>query len=232
MTKAILLDIEGTTTPVNFVHKVLFPYSRERVNSFVAMHFGELRSEIEQLVDESSHDDKYTVPVDPLEPGSVAAYLENLIDTDRKSTPLKSIQGKIWQDGYRTGELISQVYDDVPPALERWAAADKEVSIYSSGSALAQRMLFRHTNRGDLTDHISDYFDTNVGAKREPESYETIAARMGYLPREITFLSDVPEELDAAASIGMACVLVDRPGHAERSPEIKYKRVSTFDDLG
>jgi enolase-phosphatase E1 len=229
--KAILLDIEGTTTPVNFVHEVLFPYSRERVNSFVAMHFGELRSEIEQLVDESSHDDKYTVPVDPLEPGSVAAYLEHLIDKDRKSTPLKSIQGKMWQEGYRSGELLAQIFDDVPPALERWAAADKEIAIYSSGSALAQRLLFRHTDKGDLTSFISDYFDTNVGAKREPESYETIAARMGYLPREITFISDVPEELDAAASIGMGCVLVDRPGHPERGPELKYKRVTSFSEL-
>ena len=230
--KAILLDIEGTTTPINFVHEVLFPYSRERVNSFVAMHFGELRHEIEQLVDESSHDEKYTVPVDPLEPGSVAAYLEHLIDTDRKSTPLKSIQGKIWQEGYRTGDLLSQVFEDVPPALERWAAAGKEIAIYSSGSALAQRMLFRHTDKGDLTSHISDYFDTNVGAKREPESYETIAARMGYVPREITFVSDVPEELDAAASIGMGCVLIDRPGHPERSPELKFKRISSFSELG
>lgn len=229
--KAILLDIEGTTTPINFVHKVLFPYSRERMNSFVAMHFGELRKEIEELVDESSHDEKYTVPVDPLEPGSVAAYLEHLIDTDRKSTPLKSIQGKIWQEGYRTGDLLAEVFDDVPEAFKRWSAADKEIAIYSSGSALAQRMLFRHTDKGDLTDHISDYFDTNVGAKREPESYETIAARMGYLPREITFLSDVLEELDAAASIGMACVLVDRPGHPERAPELKFKRVTSFDQL-
>ena len=230
--KAILLDIEGTTTPIDFVKNVLFPYSRERVNSFVAMHFGELRKEIDELVDESSHDEKYTVPVDPLEPGSVAAYLEHLIDTDRKSTPLKSIQGKIWQEGYRTGELLAQVFDDVPPALERWSVDGKEVAIYSSGSALAQRMLFRHTDKGDLTDHISDYFDTNVGAKREPESYETIASRMGYLPREITFLSDVPEELAAAASIGMACVLVDRPGHPERDPALKFKRVSSFSELG
>ena len=228
MTKAILLDIEGTTTPMDFVKKVLFPYSRERVNSYVAMHFGELRKEIDQLVDESSHGDSYTVPVDPLEPGSVAAYLEHLIDTDRKSTPLKSIQGKIWQEGYRSGELVSQVYDDVPPALEGWAAAGKEIAIYSSGSALAQRLLFRHTDRGDLTPYISDYFDTNVGAKREPESYETIAARMGYLPREITFFSDVPEELDAAASIGMVSILVDRPGYPERGPEVKFKRVSSF----
>ena len=228
---AILLDIEGTTTPINFVHEVLFPYSRERMNSFVAMHFGELRHEIEQLIDESSHDEKYTVPVDPLEPGSVAAYLEHLIDTDRKSTPLKSIQGKIWQEGYRSGELRAQVFDDVLPALELWNEAGKEIAIYSSGSALAQRMLFRHTNEGDLTSHISDYFDTNVGAKREPESYETIAARMGYMPREITFVSDVREELDAAASIGMGCVLIDRPGHPERSPELKYKRITSFPEL-
>lgn len=229
--KAILLDIEGTTTPIDFVHEILFPYSRERISSYVAMHFDRLHPEIEELVDESSHDGKYTVPLDPLEPGSVSAYLEYLIEHDRKSRPLKSIQGKIWKEGYEAGELKSIVYDDVPPAFERWARDGKTVAIYSSGSELAQRLLFRYTNHGDLTPSISEYFDTTVGGKREPGSYEAIASRLGHAAGEITFLSDVPEELDAARAGGMAAVLVVRPGNTEYETPGNYKTVRTFAEL-
>ena len=228
--KAILLDIEGTTTPIDFVHEVLFPYSRERIAGYVAMHFDRLHPEIEQLIDESSHDGKYTVPVDPLEPGSVSAYLEHLIDHDRKSTPLKSIQGKIWKDGYEAGELKSIVYDDVPPAFERWARDGKRVAIYSSGSELAQRLLFRHTGHGDLTPHISAYFDTNVGGKREAQSYENIAMELGSTPSEILFISDVREELDAARSAGMATVLAIRDGNPETEPG-QHHPIRNFDEI-
>src|SRR4029434_6236295 len=169
--KAILLDIEGTTTPIDFVLKTLFPFSKERVGKFVEMHFGSLQLEITQLVEESSHDTSYTIPVDPGEPGSVSAYLEHLIDENRKSTPLKSIQGIIWKEGDESGELSSIVFDDVPRALERWKAAGKTIAIFSSGSVLAQKLLFRYTDHGDLTPFISSYFDTTTGAKRDPKSY-------------------------------------------------------------
>ena len=228
--KAILLDIEGTTTPIDFVHEVLFPYSRERIADYVAMHFDRLHPEIEQLVDESSHDGKYTVPLDPLEPGSVSAYLEYLIEHDRKSTPLKSIQGKIWKEGYEAGELTSIVYDDVPPAFERWARDGRTVAIYSSGSELAQRLLFRHTDRGDLTPHISAHFDTNVGGKREAQSYENIAKELGQTPSGVLFVSDVREELDAARSAGMATVLAIRDGNPETEPG-HHRPVRSFDEI-
>lgn len=229
--KAILLDIEGTTTPIDFVHEVLFPYSRERMANYVAMHFDHLHPEIEQLVDESAHDAKYTVPVDPLEPGSVAAYLQYLIDNDKKSTPLKSIQGKIWQEGYGSGDIESVVFDDVPPAFERWSDAGRTIAIYSSGSTLAQQLLFRHTNRGDLTEYISEYFDTNVGGKREKESYRTIASRLELDSDEILFLSDIPEELEAAAGAGLKTALVSRPGNAEHDPAARFKSISSFAEL-
>ena len=178
MTKAILLDIEGTTTPIDFVHKTLFPFAKERVGKFVEQHFGELSKQIAELVGESSHDETYTIPVDPTEPGSVSTYLEHLIDVDRKSTPLKTIQGMIWREGYEAGELKSVVYDDVPAAFERWASEGKAIAVYSSGSVLAQKLLFGYTNHGDLTPFISDYFDTEVGHKRDDGSYDKIADRL------------------------------------------------------
>jgi enolase-phosphatase E1 len=226
--KAILLDIEGTTTPIDFVHEVLFPYSRERIAGYVAMHFDRLHPEIEQLVDESSHDGKYTVPVDPLEPGSVSAYLEYLIDHDRKSTPLKSIQGKIWKEGYEAGELTSIVYDDVPPAFERWARDGRTVAIYSSGSELAQRLLFRHTDHGDLAAHISAHFDTTVGAKRDPESYAAIAGELGLEPADVLFISDIAEELDAASASGMRTLHRVLGGEVEKT---RHRVIRSFDEV-
>jgi enolase-phosphatase E1 len=229
--KAILLDIEGTTTPIDFVHKVLFPYAKERVGKYVEMHFGKLSDEISQLVDESSHDATYTVPVDPTEPGSVAAYLEHLISVDRKSTPLKSIQGDLWKEGYESGELKSVVYDDVPLAFERWKADGKTIAIYSSGSVLAQKLLFGYTDHGDLTPFISSNFDTNIGHKREAESYRTIAKELNLSAKDILFLSDIPEELSAASDTGYQTRLVVRPGNAEHHAAGRFITIRSFGEL-
>lgn len=229
--KAILLDIEGTTTPIDFVHKTLFPFAKERMGKFVATHFDALRSEVDQLVEESSHDNSYTVPVDPTEPGSVSTYLDFLIDRDRKSTPLKAIQGKIWKEGYENGELISDIFDDIPAAFERWKSEGKRIAIYSSGSVLAQQLLFAHTNKGDLTPMIAEYFDTNVGAKREVESYRTIAEKLGIPAANVLFASDIVEELDAARSAGMNTALSIRPGNAPIESDTIHEIVTTFADL-
>ena len=227
----ILLDIEGTTTPIEFVHDTLFPFAKERVGKFVETHFADLHDEINDLVAESASDGSYTVPVDPTEPGSVAAYLEHLIDHDRKSTPLKSIQGKIWKDGYESGELKSVVFDDVPAAFERWNAAGRTIAIFSSGSVLAQKLLFRYTDHGDLTPFISDYFDTSTGAKREPRSYAAIAAELKTSPAEIMFVSDIVAELDAAQESGLMTALALRRGNAPVEPGGTHRRIATFDDL-
>ncbi|MEO5859643.1 MAG: acireductone synthase [Pyrinomonadaceae bacterium] len=229
--KAILLDIEGTTTPIDFVHKVLFPYAKKRVGKYVEMHFGKLSDEISQLVDESSHDDTYTVPVDPTEPGSVSAYLEHLISVDRKSTPLKSIQGSLWKEGYESGELKSIVYEDVPPAFERWTIDGKTIAIYSSGSVLAQKLLFGYTDHGDLTPFISANFDTNIGHKREAESYRTIAQELNQNAKEILFLSDISEELVAAEEVGYQTRLVVRPGNAAHQGAERFASVTSFSQL-
>jgi enolase-phosphatase E1 len=230
--KAILLDIEGTTTPIDFVHKTLFPFAKERVGKYVEQHFGELSKQIAELVDESSHDETYTVPVDPTEPGSVATYLEHLIDVDRKSTPLKSVQGMIWKEGYEAGDLKSIVYDDVPTALERWTNDGKTIAIYSSGSVLAQQLLFRYTNHGDLAPFISDYFDTTTGHKRDPESYRKIAASLSVETGEVTFFSDIPEELMSATGAGLDTIMVIRPGNAEHHAAGQFRAITSFDEIG
>ena len=228
---AILLDIEGTTTPIDFVHKVLFPYAKVRVGKYVEMHFGKLSDEISQLVHESWYDETYTVPVEPTEPGSVAAYLEHLISVDRKSTPLKSIQGDLWKEGYESGELKSIVYDDVPPAFERWTTEGKIIAIYSSGSVLAQKLLFGYTDHGDLTPFISANFDTNIGHKREAESYRTIAQELNCNAENILFLSDIPEELAAAEEAGYQTRLVVRPNNAEHDAAERFTSITSFEGL-
>lgn len=237
--RAILLDIEGTTTPIEFVHDVLFPYARENVKAFVQLHLGseELRRDVallraEHAADEQQgldppawHDDSMAA-----EAGSVVAYVQWLKDRDRKSTGLKSLQGRIWENGYRSGKLRAQVYPDVLPAFERWERQGKTICIFSSGSVLAQQLLFAHTDAGDLGRYIVNYFDTTTGPKVEAESYRRIASAMDRAPAEVVFVSDVAAELDAAAKTGMQAILCARPGHTSQG-EAKYPAVASFADL-
>ena len=229
--KAILLDIEGTTTPIDFVHKTLFPYAKARITGFVEDHFDELRIEIAELAAEHENEVEYTAEFRADSPNSIGEYLKFLINNDRKSTPLKSIQGMIWQKGYESGELHSSVFDDVPAALERWKADNKIIAIYSSGSVLAQMLLFRYTDHGDLTEFIDRYFDTNVGHKREPDSYRKIADDLELKPAEILFVSDVVAELDAAREAGMQTSLAVREGNAEIAEPQPHWVVHDFNEL-
>src|SRR6186713_1171080 len=139
--KSILLDIEGTTTPIEFVRDVLFPYARKKIAGYVATNFESLSTELEQLAVEHEKDLGYTDHFDPASAKSVAKYLAFLIETDRKSTPLKSIQGEIWKEGYESGHLKSVVFEDVPRAFERWKAVGMTIAIFSSGSVLAQKLI-------------------------------------------------------------------------------------------
>ena len=229
--KAILLDIEGTTTPIDFVHRMLFPFAKERIGKYVAEHFDRLREEIIAVADEHAHDREYTLPLDPTEPGAVTAYLEFMIDHDRKSTPLKTIQGMIWKEGYESGELVSQVFDDVPGAFERWKAEEMRIGIYSSGSALAQELIFKYSDRGDLSAFIDNYFDTTVGHKREAASYRKIASELGLDSNDILFVSDIAQELNAARSAGMQTALAVRPGNAGIEDDPNHRVISSFDEL-
>lgn len=232
--RGILLDIEGTTTPIAFVHDVLFSYARAHAGEFLKNNIAsqEVRADLSMLYEEHALDVVKDHDPPPLteEIDSMGAYIEWLMDYDRKSTGLKSLQGKIWRQGYLDGSLKSQVFDDVAPALERWRAAGLRVSIFSSGSVLAQQLLFSHTNAGDLTKFIDSYFDTNTGKKGEAESYRRIASEMNLEPREIVFISDVVEELDAAKAAGMKTLLSVRQGNPIQA-ETHHQAIESFDDL-
>lgn len=229
--EALLLDVEGTTTPVRFVYEVLFPFAREALEDFLRRHAedqGVLRN-LERLRREHRGDVERGLDPPRWERGC-AAYARWLIDRDRKSGPLKSLQGRIWEEGYARGELRGRVYPDVPRALARWNGQGREVHVYSSGSVLAQRLLFRHALPGDLTGHIRGYFDTGVGPKKEPESYRQIAARLGRPPERLLFVSDSVDELDAAREAGLATALSVREGAAPPDGE-RYPVVRSFDAL-
>jgi enolase-phosphatase E1 len=225
---AILLDIEGTTTPIAFVHDVLFTYAREHVRDYLAQHANEL--DIAQLREEHARDSDNPPPLtDELD--SITTYVNWLIDRDRKSTGLKSLQGKIWREGYEAGTLKSQVFDDVRPAFERWHAAGLRISIFSSGSVLAQQLLFAHTEAGDLTTFIGDYFDTTAGAKGDAESYRRIANNLNLPAEEILFISDVVTELEAARTAGMQTRLSIRPGNQPQPDPDRFQIIHTFDEV-
>lgn len=227
--RGILLDIEGTTTPIAFVHDVLFSYAREHAGEFLSANVEkeEVRADIALLSDE--HADDVSKGLNP--PPLVADYVEWLIALDRKSTGLKSLQGKIWRQGYQQGSLKSQVFADVAPAFERWHARGLSINIFSSGSVLAQKLLFAHTEAGDLTRFIDEYFDTNVGKKAEAESYRRISKQMKLPPQNILFISDVIAELNAAHDAGMKAWLSIRPGNTPQDNLNSYPVILTFDQL-
>jgi enolase-phosphatase E1 len=226
--RGILLDIEGTTTPIAFVHDVLFSYARTQVRDYLAKHLDEpdVRADIHALRNEYEGEDFPANDVDAL-----AAYVNQLIDLDRKSTGLKSLQGKIWHEGYSDGSLRAQVFPDVAPALARWRVAGFSVSIFSSGSVLAQQLLFAHTEAGNLTPFINHYFDTGVGKKGEPESYRRIAETIALQPGEILFVSDVVSELAAAREAGMKTALSLRPGNQPQESAADYQQIYSFNEL-
>lgn len=231
MTKTILLDIEGTTTPIDFVHQILFPFAKKRIGGYVEANFRQITEQISLLETEYSDETAYGVPFDANSPRSVSDYLNYLIDVDRKSTPLKTIQGSIWQQGYEADELKSEVYDDVPPAFERWQNEGRTIAMYSSGSALAQKLLFKHTNYGNLTPYISNYFDTNIGGKRDVKSYLAIAELLKLPPAEILFVSDIPAELTAAQDAGLLPVLSVRPGNTPVDKSEDWRPITSFDQI-
>jgi enolase-phosphatase E1 len=238
--RGILLDIEGTTTPIAFVHDVLFSYARSEARNYLEEHFGsaELVEDLANLREEHTADFKLNYQPPPLVDGardaqidSILAYVHWLIDRDRKSTGLKSLEGKIWEQGYLNATLKAQVFPDVAPALERWHHDGLRIAIFSSGSALAQQLLFAHTQAGDLTKYIDRYFDTTLGPKTEAGSYRQIAAALGLLPNEMLFISDVVNELAAANDAGMPTLLCIRSDNQLQALAERYQSIETFDQL-
>ncbi len=236
--RAVLLDIEGTTTPIAFVHDVLFGFARDRLRAFLHDHASspEVDAVRHELAAEHA-DDVRGGEAPPPWPGApagleaMAAYALWLMDRDRKSPGLKALQGLIWEEGYHAGLLRGEVFDDVPAALRRWHETGVTVAIYSSGSELAQRRLFQSTRHGDLTPFISGFFDTAVGPKVERESYTRIAVALRRRPGEILFVSDVARELEAARAAGLAVVLAVRPGNAPQAGASRYRTIGALDEI-
>jgi enolase-phosphatase E1 len=254
--KLYLLDVEGTVAPVSFVTQTLFPYARQHFEEFLGRVVPEIgdaelgdNPEGTIFMDmmmlalenrrETDPDAPRILPPEAANQGVVSMspakgiprileYIYWLMDRDRKSTALKSLQGKIWKAGYERGELQSVIFDDVPEAFARWSRQAR-VAIYSSGSTEAQELFFRYSNSGDLTPMISGYFDTRTGPKQASASYTAIAAAMDVAPADVLFFSDVVGELDAAREAGSGTRLVMRPGNAQVADAGTHTAVESLD---
>ena len=197
MIRAILTDIEGTTSSLSFVKDILFPYARQRLRAFVEAH-GHEPEVARELAEVARLDGR------ALSPAEAADQLVAWIDEDRKATPLKALQGMIWETGYRKGDFFGHIYEDAARRLREWQTAGLRLYVFSSGSVQAQKLLFAHTEFGDLTPLFSGYFDTRIGPKQEPAAYRAIAEAIGLPSKDILFLSDIEGELEAARAAGMA----------------------------
>jgi enolase-phosphatase E1 len=222
--RGVLLDVEGTTSSSTFVYEVLFPYARRELADFLRRRWDD------PAVAHASEMIARDAGVEAT-PERVRSEAVRLMDADVKATGLKELQGLIWQEGYAAGRLRSHVYPDVPPALRRWSEAGLDLRIFSSGSVAAQKVFFVRTEAGDLLSFFRGHYDTTTGPKREAESYRRIAAGMRMPPSAILFLSDVLQELDAAAAAGMRTTLVVRPGNASVPAGHGYREVRDFGEL-
>ena len=215
----VLTDIEGTTSAIAFVKETLFPFAEAELDAFLDAHEDDaavapILAEVRTIAREQ-------------EPRST---LRIWMAEDAKVTPLKALQGQIWRAGYLDGRLKGHLWPDVAPCLRAWAAAGLRLAVYSSGSVEAQRLLFGHSEAGDLTPLFSDFFDTRVGGKREAASYTAIAHALRLPPDEILFLSDVAEELDAAAAAGLQCCQLVRAGDGTQ-PSGRHREAADFPEV-
>lgn len=223
MIKAIVTDIEGTTSSLSFVKDVLFPYASEHLAAYVTSHAEEsvVREQLEAVGKEVGK----VLSID-----EAVQQLLRWIDEDKKITPLKTLQGMIWEEGYRSGDFTGHFYEDAVRNMRAWREKGIRIYIYSSGSVYAQKLLFGFSDFGDLTPLISGYFDTHVGHKRETSSYELIASEIGVRAGDILFLSDIREELDAARTAGMHTRWLVRDADGV-DPNTSHPQVRDFDAI-
>jgi enolase-phosphatase E1 len=223
--RAIVIDLEGTIVPIAFVRDILFPHARRALPGFLRARGAD--PDVRRWID------AVAAEIGQVEQDPVLAALLAWIDQDRKHSALKALQGMIWEDGYRRGELRAPLYDDAVAAMTAWSAAGHSLHVYSSGSVLAQKLLLRHSTAGDLTPLVSGWFDTETGGKREAASYRRISDRVGRSPA--LFLSDIVEELDAARDAGLTTVLVDRLAdhpRPRRGDELRgHRRVESLAEI-
>jgi len=222
MIKAIITDIEGTTSSLAFVKNVLFPYAREHLRAFVHDH-------AEDTTVKNLLADTCNVAGIAFDTEAAVSQLIQWLDEDKKITPLKALQGLIWQAGYYRGDFQGHIYADAAEQLQHWKQQGLDLYIYSSGSVQAQKLLFAHTDYGDLTPLFSGYFDTNVGNKREVDAYRNIAAHIQLPPEQLLFLSDSEEELDAAQAAGFHTIWLKR--EAEFTGQSGHQQVASFAEI-
>jgi enolase-phosphatase E1 len=232
--RAILLDIEGTTSSVRFVYDVMVPFARQELDGFLRRRWHDPL--LQPIKEQFAHDAgaaSFAIWIGDLGDGDdplarLATAAHRLMDGDVKATGLKDLQGLIWEEGYHAGRLRSHVYEDVSPALRAWTARGIDLRIYSSGSVTAQKVFFANTTAGDLLPLFRGHYDTTTGPKRVAESYRRIVADIGISPGEVLFLSDVPAELDAAAKAGLSTGLVLRPGNAPVPADTTHAKITEF----
>ena len=234
----ILLDIEGTTCPVNFVAEVLFPYASSSLQRYLEEHQDEaeiksLLQGVEMAWKEDVHPEAIALLEEqefPIKMKAIAQYLKQLIARDIKLTELKDLQGGIWRSGYASGELVAPLFRDVPEALNRWHDAGLTLAVYSSGSVPAQKLLYGHCQVGNITSLFQHWFDTKTGIKQAKESYLTIAKSMGTAPSDVLFISDALQELEAADAAGMKTLFSDREGNPARDAG-RFAKISDYSRL-
>jgi enolase-phosphatase E1 len=222
MMKAIITDIEGTTSSLSFVKEILFPYARDHITAYITSHDND--PAIQEALNEARKIAGAELTTDQL----IEAFIQ-WIDLDKKVTPLKTIQGLLWEKGYREGHFKGHIYADAVDSLRKWQRLGFKIFVYSSGSVYAQKLLFGHTEHGDLNPLFSGYFDTHIGVKTSPDSYSKIASSIEIQPENCLFLSDIKEELDAAHRSGMHVIWLTRTNRPDR--RAVYPQVSSFNDI-
>lgn len=224
----LLLDIEGTTCPVSFVSDVLFPFAKQELSHYIKQHWDkspdneQIQAAKKEWLDDRSTESiqikQQVIKGEAEEIDGLIQYLKHLISIDKKSTALKDLQGKIWEHGYKNGELKSQLFPETSECLREWREQGLTLSVYSSGSIQAQKLLYRHSPAGDLEKFFSHWFDTHTGPKKSAESYKTIAEELHSSTNKIWFVSDNGAECDAARSAGMHTLFSLRDGNPDRDP--------------
>ncbi|NPB07993.1 MAG: acireductone synthase [Aquificae bacterium] len=221
MVRAVLLDIEGTIAPLSFVKEVLFPYSLEKLEEFLKEHSED--PEVREILRETQE-----LVGRPLSLEEAIGLFRKWIEEDRKVTPLKELQGLIWEEGFRSGKLVAPLYEDAYEKLKEWKEMGIPLYVYSSGSVRAQKLFFSHTNYGDVTDFFRGFYDTRIGPKKEKRSYEKIVREIGLSPQDVLFISDNPDELRAASQAGLQVLQSVREGV---QPSEEFRKIYSFREI-
>ncbi|HBE68322.1 MAG TPA: acireductone synthase [Planctomycetaceae bacterium] len=236
--RGVLLDIEGTTSSISFVHDVMFPYALDHLDAFLNQHFSrdDVAAACQQVAKDAGHASlsewQLTEP-DLTEQQLVSEEIKRLVAADAKATGLKALQGLIWQGGFESGTLKAHIFPDVLPAIHRWKAAGLDVRIYSSGSIAAQKLFFGHLDTSEFAPNqlhvLSGHYDTTYGGKKETESYQRIANHWGLSPDQILFISDIADELVAASNAGIQVLASVRPGNKPLPSDLPVASIQTMD---